>query len=519
MSNIVLGIDLGTTFSAISYVNKYGKAEIIPNREGERITPSVVLFKEEEPIVGSIAKRNSISSPLDTVQFVKRQIGNPNYNFETEEGDEYTAEEISAIILKRLKEDAEQHLGEKIYDAVITVPAYFNDAQRKATEDAGKIAELNVLRLINEPTAAAIAYGLEKTAMGQTVLVYDLGGGTFDVTIMKISKNGIEVIATDGDKNLGGFDWDNEIIEYLNQEFKNQWDIDLSEEPELAQDLRDKAEIAKKSLSSRKKTKVFLSAKGKSAEIKLTLEKFQEITERCLQKTETIMELVLEDAKLTWSDIDKVLLVGGSTRMKAVPQLIERITGKKPSLELNPDEAVAIGAAIQGKLLQIENGKSDLVELGKSSDLVELSKFKVQDVNSHSMGIIAVKGINYDQEYNSIVLEKNTPIPTKVSETFCTVVDQQRELDVQVTEGESEDIKDVQIVGRALMKIPPHPKNSPIEFSFSYDASGIIHVKVYDLATLFKKKFLGEIKIERKSNLNQEQVENKTQKIRKLSVS
>jgi len=259
MKSRVVGIDLGTTFSAIAIVNDHGKPEIISNRDGEEITPSVVMFEGNSPIVGSIAKRCAVGNPLSVAQFVKRQMGVPTWSFRTSDGSKYSAEEISALILKKLKEDAEVLLGESVTDAVITVPAYFDDAQRKATQDAGRIAGLNVLRIINEPTAAALAYGLNKANTQQTILIYDLGGGTFDVTIMKIGEGRIDVLATGGDKNLGGFNWDNEVMTYLNEEFKKSGGPDLTEDSTLEQDLRDKAEIAKKTLSTRERTSVFLS--------------------------------------------------------------------------------------------------------------------------------------------------------------------------------------------------------------------------------------------------------------------
>ena len=502
-----LGIDLGTTFSAIAYVNEFGKAEIIPNREGERITPSVILFDGEAPIVGSIAKRSAVANPLSVVQFVKRQMGNPSWKFRSESIELYTPEEISAILLKRLKEDAETMLGETVTDAVITVPAYFDDAQRKATQDAGRIAGLNVLRIINEPTAAALAYGIDKFQQNQTVMVYDLGGGTFDVTIMKINNGSIEVIATGGDKNLGGFDWDNEIMNYLNDEFKKLGGQDLLEDPALEQDLRDKAEIAKKTLSSRDKTNVFLSAGGKNASITLTLETFNDITSSLLKRTGSIMEFVLEDSGLQWANIDKILLVGGSTRMKAVPDIIEKITSKKPSVEVHPDEVVALGAALQGALLSYKG--SDNSSGNKPFPIVE-----IKDVNSHSMGVIALN--EYGQPYNSIILKKDTPIPCRVSNVYCTVADNQTELNVRVTEGEDDDLSYVKIVGEAPINIPAYSKGAPVEVFFEYDHDGIIHVSVFDLTS---NKTLGELQIERQSNMSEKDIEDSKNKINDTTIN
>lgn len=504
----VVGIDLGTTYSAISIVNQYGKPEVLTNREGERITPSVVLFDGDDPIVGSIAKRSAVANPFNVIQFVKRQIGDKGWKFRTENSEVYTPEEISAIILRRLKEDAETLLGEKIEDAVVTVPAYFDDAQRKATQDAGRIAGINVLRIINEPTAAALAYGLNKLDETQTILVYDLGGGTFDVTIMHLSPGGLKVLATGGAKSLGGFDWDNAVMEYLNDQFIKAGGVDLLEDPMLEQDLRDKAEIAKKTLSSRERTNVFLSANGVNVTIPLTRQNFEEVTHHLLKQTQKIMEFVLEDAGLSWNEINRVLLVGGSTRMRAVPELIERVTGLKPSLDVNPDEVVAQGAAIQGLILQMKQGNHDLVD-NHSFPMVE-----VQDVNSHSMGVVALDESGH--EVNSIVLKKDTPIPTRVSNHYTTTVDQQTQLHIQVTEGEDVDLDYVKIVGEGMIDLPEYPKGAPIEVIFEYDSDGIIHISVIDSTA---GSLLGELDIERTSNLTEDEVMEKQKRVAKLAIS
>jgi len=504
----VVGIDLGTTYSAIAVVNQHGKPEIISNREGERITPSVVLFDDTMPIVGSIAKRSAVASPMNVVQFVKRQMGDPSWKFRTEANEVFKPEEVSAIILKRLKEDAETFLGKEVRDAVITVPAYFNDAQRKATQDAGHIAGFNVLRIINEPTAAALAYGIDNIQEQQTILVYDLGGGTFDVTIMRLGNGGIDVLATGGDKNLGGFDWDNALMNHLNEEFQSNGGTDLLDDPTLEQDLRDKAEMAKKTLSSRDKTNVFLSAGGKNHSVTVTLDQFNDVTSSLMKRTAKIMEFVLEDAGLQWTAIDKILMVGGSTRMKAVPTLIEKASGKKPSMEVHPDEVVACGAALQGALLKVARGTSDLVDTA-SFPLVEIT-----DVNSHSMGIVTVN--RYGEAENSVVLKKDTPIPGKVSDVFSTVQDNQTQLHVQVTEGEDTDLEFVKVVGDGTIDIPPYPKGAPIEVFFAYDHDGIIHVSVFDKTA---NKKLGDMHIERKSNLSDQDVKVMQQKMTKISVN
>jgi len=505
----VVGIDLGTTYSAVAVVNQYGKPEILTNREGERITPSVVLFDGENPIVGSIAKRSAIANPFNVIQFVKRQMGDKSWKFRTENAEAYTPEEISAMILRRLKEDAEALLGEEVKDAVITVPAYFDDAQRKATQDAGRIAGLNVLRIINEPTAAALAYGLDKLDRKQTILVYDLGGGTFDVTIMRLSSKGLRVLSTGGAKNLGGFDWDNAIMNYLNEEFKKSGGVDLLDDPMLEQDLREKAEIAKKTLSARDRTTVFLSAGGVNASIELTREKFEEITRHLVRQTEKIMQFVLEDAKLEWKDIDRVLLVGGSTRMKSIPESIERLTGIKPSTDVNPDEVVAMGAAIQGMLLYMKEGKHDDLQLSQTFPMVE-----VKDVNSHSLGVVALD--ESGNEVNSIVLKKDTTIPARVSGHYTTTIDYQNQLHIQVTEGEDTNLDYVKIVGEGMIDLPPYPKGAPLEVVFEYDSDGIIHLSVIDST---KNELIGELDIERTSNLTEEEVKEKQLRVGKLAIS
>ncbi|MBI3838956.1 MAG: Hsp70 family protein [Planctomycetia bacterium] len=521
----VVGIDLGTTFSAIALVNDEGKPDIIPNREGERITPSVVLFDGDTPIVGTIAKQSAVARPLNVVQFIKRQMGNPSWRFRTESGETFTPEEISAIILKRLKGDAEAALGEPVQDAVITVPAYFDDAQRKATHDAGRIAGLNVLRIINEPTAAALAYAFDsfrKTVAGegagtmrvepreQTVLVYDLGGGTFDVTIMSLGKEGVNVIATGGDKNLGGFDWDNEIMKFLNNEFTTRTGATLYDDPELEQQLRDKAEVAKKTLSARDKASVLLAAGGKTASVVLTRADFEAMTASLFKRTASIMGFVLEGAGMQWPDVDKILLTGGSTRMTAVPALIERLTGQRPSSELHPDEVVALGAALQGTILELKETK----RVGaKEKKRDSFALVRIQDINSHSMGVVALDENKKDA--NSIVLKKGTPIPCMVSDTFLTVVDNQTAIHVQVTEGEDTDLAYVKIVGEGTMQIPPYPRESPIEVHFEYDHDGIIHVRVFDLTG---NAWLGELHIQRTSNLTEQDVQDKMVKLRHRDV-
>ena len=496
-----VGIDLGTTYSAIAYVNQHGKSEIIPNREGERITPSVVLINGDEAIVGTMAKRTAVSAPFSVCQLVKRQMGEKHWRFLAENDKEYTAEAISALILRRLLEDAEAVLGHKVTDAVITVPAYFNDAQRRATQDAGEIAGLKKVRLINEPTAAALAYGLDRSD-AQTVMVYDLGGGTFDVTIMELEEEGMRVIATGGDKNLGGFDWDNKVMSLLNDRFERQLGESLLVDAEHEQDLRDKSEIAKKTLSTIAETKVFLSTSGKNASLTISREEFEEVTADLIERTRDLVEMTLEDARLDWSRIDKVLLAGGSTRMRSVPEMIKQMSGRLPSFELHPDEVVASGAA----LLAAQTPKTGLSSFLGAFDATagrEITLGKIVDVNSHSLGAVALRG-NYGSEFNSIILPRNTPVRTRVSETYFTVIDNQTRLDIEVTEGEVEDLEHVRVIGTSTVNIPPYPMGAPIEIFFEFDESGMIDVTVHDKTA---NRPVGDFRVRRESNRTEREKE------------
>lgn len=503
----VIGIDLGTTYSAIAAVNDLGKPEILSNREGERITPSVVLFQGDLTQVGSQAKRSASVAPDDVVQYVKRQIGNPDWRFTTSTGAEYTAEQVSAIILKRLKEDAELVLGEPVTDAVITVPAYFDDARRRATQDAGVIAGLNVRRVLNEPTAAALSYGLDEAYTG-TILVYDLGGGTFDVTVMRIDPELLDVLATKGDRNLGGFDWDNRLMSLLNDQVQAAGGPDLFENELLTAELRDKAENAKRTLSSIDEARLFMTADGRNFNLAVKRSAFEEATEDLLLMTEVIIEEALEEAGVGWTEIDKVLLVGGSTRMPMVPALIEQLSGKDPDRSVNPDEAVALGAAVQAQLIAEADGTSQPI-LSTSSG----STLTVADVASQSLGVIALD--DDGAPANSVIIPSNTKIPAQHSGIYSTVVDDQTELRVQITEGDDPDLAYVQIIHQAPMRIPPYPAGAPVEVIMSYDVDATIHVEVRDLTA---GTTLGEIELDRPSNLEPGQVEAMAEKMKELEI-
>jgi molecular chaperone DnaK len=477
---IIIGIDLGTTFSAVAYVNEHGKPEIISNREGERTTPSVVFFEEGSgsPIVGREARNMAIIEPRRTVRFVKREMGNPSFRVNID-GKEYFPEDLSALILKKLKNDAEAALGVEITKAVISVPAYFKDAQREATRQAGQIAGLEVIRILNEPTAAALAYGLDKTKGNQTILVYDFGGGTFDVTVMRIEDTTFTILATDGDAMLGGKDIDGRLVEYFAEEFQREHGIDLRTEPHTHQDLWDKAETAKKDLSVRNNIGVVLSAGGKTLRVDIDREQFFGLIQDLIKQTEDCMNRVVQAAGLDWGAIDTVLLAGGSSRIPAVKEMIKRLTGKESARDMNPDECVALGAAIQAVVTTVEkDGKGAAPPLKDGVDIV------VQDVASHSLG---VKALSPDKNIyiNSIIIPRFSPIPCQKTRTYATNQDNQSRVEVEVLQGEDLDPRspEVELIGKAGLKnLPPHKAGELIiEVTLSYDADGVIEVVTKEL--------------------------------------
>lgn len=514
---IAIGIDLGTTNSAVSVVRPTGVPEVLRNKEGDTVTPSVVLFQSfggaDEPLVGEQAKRQAAAFPEDIVQYVKRFIGDPIWRFDASSGTQYTAEEVSAIILKRLKEDAELALGEEVTDAVITVPAYFDDARRTATAHAGQIAGLNVLRVLNEPTAAALSYGVEADANG-TVLVYDLGGGTFDVTILKISGTEFEVLATDGDRNLGGFDFDNALMEYLNKRLMEQGAPDVLEDPSLTAALREKAEFAKKALSTVPKTNVQFSAEGQHYRVPLTREEFEECTVSLLNRTQEVLEDVLSAAKLTWADIDKVLLVGGSTRMPAVRTLVESISGKTPELDINPDEAVALGAAVQATLSGDVEVSTEQVGSKATVEGFLGGSVKISDVTSQALGIILYNADG--STFNHVVIPRNTKVPCTHEQNTRTLLDGQNALDIKVTQGEERDPELVTVVGTGELSLPAYPKGAPLKVIYAYDVDQTVRVEVIDLTA---NASLGSFNIERVANLRPEEVQEAQRKIGGMEVN
>ncbi|MFD1138281.1 molecular chaperone DnaK [Paenibacillus urinalis] len=481
----VIGIDLGTTNSCVA-VMEGGEAVVIPNPEGARTTPSVVGFKKDgERIVGETAKRQAITNPDRTIISIKRHMGT-NHK-ENIDGKDYSAQEISAMILQKLKSDAEAYLGQTVTQAVITVPAYFNDSQRQATKDAGKIAGLEVLRIVNEPTAAALAYGLEKSE-DQTILVYDLGGGTFDVSILELGDGFFEVKATSGDNSLGGDDFDQVIIDYLVNEFKKEQGIDLSKDKAAVQRLKDAAEKAKKELSGVLTTTISLPfitvADGvpQHLEVNLTRAKFEEISAQLVERTLGPTRQALSDSGLTANDIDKIVLVGGSTRIPAVQEAIKKLTGKEPHKGVNPDEVVALGAAVQAGVLT-----------GDVKDVVLL------DVTPLSLGIETAGGVF------TKMIDRNTTIPTSKSQVFSTYADNQPSVEIHVLQGEREMAAGNKTLGRFMLgDIPPAPRGVPqIEVTFDIDANGIVNVSATDKGTNKSQK----ITITSSSGLSEEEIE------------
>ena len=483
----IIGIDLGTTNSCVA-VMEGGKPTVIANTEGARTTPSVVAFtKTGERLVGEPAKRQAVTNAEKTIASIKRDMGTDHGR--TIDDKKYSPQQISAMILQKLKADAESYLGEKVSEAVITVPAYFNDAQRQATKDAGKIAGLDVKRIINEPTAAALAYGLDNEKE-QKILVYDLGGGTFDVSIIEIGDGVIEVLATNGDTHLGGDDFDNKLIQWMIDEFKKQEGIDLSSDKMAMQRLKEAAEKAKKELSSATTTNINLpfitaTAEGpKHFDMNLTRAKFDELTNDLVERTAVPVQNALKDAGLTASEIGQVLLVGGSTRIPAVQEKVKQLTGKEPSKSLNPDECVAIGASIQGGKLAGDAGAGEILLL----DVTPLS------LSIETMGGVATK-----------LIERNTTIPTKKSQIFSTAADNQTAVDINVVQGERQFARDNKSLGQfRLDGIPPARRGVPqIEVTFDIDANGIVNVSAKDLGTGKEQ----HITITAGSNMSDEDIE------------
>lgn len=501
-----IGIDLGTTYSAAAIVRSGGRPEVLWNREGDHLTPSAVLFQATgQVLVGKTAKNTAKDMPDDCVQLVKRHIGDPGWSFADSQGGIHGAEEVSGLILRRLAEDAAESLGHEVRDVVITVPAYFDDTRRKATWDAGRIAGLNVLRLINEPTAAGIAFGTNKMESG-TLFVYDLGGGTFDVTVMRIEGGDLEVVATSGDRNLGGFDFDNRLMEHVAGEVLAQGGPDLKEEAWREAELREKCEQAKCTLSRSAEIGLFFSDTGRNYSVEVTRKQFEKMTSDLLARTENTAEEVLEAAALTWTGIDRILLVGGSTRMPMVREMLERLSGKVPDTTINPDEAVALGAAIVAEM-----------ELTKRNEPDAVTSRSISDVSSQSLGVIAVDD-DLITEVNSIIIPKNTKVPCKERQVYRTIAHHQRKLLLQVTEGDDDDLRFVPKVHESPIALPEGlPKAAPIEVIMAYDIDSMVHIEVID-RTNNRSLYEHEVELDRPRNLPSDQIAKLSTAVRRVDV-
>lgn len=530
-----VGIDLGTTFSVISYIDEKGNPVIIPNKQGESTTPSVVLFGKDKPVVGSVAKRKSVTDPKNYEAFVKRHMGEKTYTFTDKKGETFRPEEISALILSKLKADAEEYLGDTIDGAVITVPAYFGDPQIQATKDAARAAGITVLDTINEPTAAAIAFGISRNVEEkQKVMVYDFGGGTFDVSVLEIDGNHIQVISSNGDYQLGGYDIDMALVNYVKEQARNEG-LDIDKDVRALQELMIQAENAKKELSFADSTEICLFVQGEDFSVTIDRDTFEELIADILDLTVSTMYKALADVDLDYEDLDKILLVGGSTRIPAVRRVIEEETQIAPSAEVHPDEAVAIGAAyhVVDVVQQMAKGTFQKeVEKGTADENVDRQEKKqeeqvdagsvpvlekqytFQDIISHGIGVLA-----YDEngrEFNSVIMPKNTPIPAEVVEDgYTTAEPYQSGLQITVTQGEYEEVEYVTVIGEAELQIRPREGLVPIRFVVSCDRSGVIHVRAYDLD---EQKDLGEITIDRgRHNMTEEEVRQAAARVSRLS--
>jgi molecular chaperone DnaK len=469
MTTRAVGIDLGTTFSAIAHVTKIGVPEIIQNAEGERITPSVILFEGEEVIIGTYAKQAAVAYPTQVVEFIKRHMGDPDYTFEYR-GEHYTPERLSGFILAKLKHDAEHRLGHKIDAAVITVPAYFGDRQRRATIRAGELAGLKVLSLLNEPTAAAFAYGLANPGERKKLLVYDLGGGTFDVSIVEVDGRDITVLATTGDHMLGGKDWDDALIEYAAEQFRGRHGIDPLDDLAAYHDLRQKAVSAKLSLSKRPKVNLFYDYQGKILRLEVSREKFEDLTGGLMARCDALTREVLEDAKLGFDDIDTVVLAGGSTRMPMVRDALRRLFGRDAATDINPDECVALGAALTAA-----------IEASRLTGEAPPVDIRTHDVTSHSLGMVAYRDTRL---HNSKIIERNSRIPCeRTRDDYVTTHDGQSTMDLWLVQGENDDPLECSVLGHfEFYGILPRPAaRSRLAVTFRYNANGIVEVEAMDL--------------------------------------
>ncbi|RKU29337.1 hypothetical protein C6497_06445 [Candidatus Poribacteria bacterium] len=527
----VVGIDLGTTFSVIAHINEHGQPEIIPNLESDRITPSVVMFEDNLVTVGKIAKQNARAVPEQIVEFIKREMGKSRTNFfRTFDEKDYSPEELSALILRKLKQDAQIYLNEEVSDAVITVPAYFHDAEREATRNAGKIAGFNVLQVLNEPTAAALAYGMDQLGNNQIVFVFDLGGGTLDVTIMQVSDSEIQMLATNGDHRLGGKDWDDKIITYVAEMFEIEHGENPLDDLHTYQDLQLDAIGAKESLSQRQRALIVCGYNGKTTRVELLREKFEELTTDLLERCRTLCELVLSEAELSWTDIDKILLVGGSTRMPMVQEMIRTISDKEINPhEVNPDEVVALGAAIQGTLRQITDDSVDTQEMPEA--VIErfigsdgAPKVTVTDGATHNLGLVV---LNSQRDYIiHVMIPKMTAVPCEIADQFLTVDENQPTVLIEVVQGLEQDQLKEHIpffeeykLGECILELPMGlPQGSPIEVNYKYNLDQNLEVTAKSLTDDGPTAVFDIFSIIERPTLNEEEVSQAQTDLQELTV-
>jgi molecular chaperone DnaK len=514
----VVGIDLGTTFCAMAHIDPYGKPQIIPNAESERLTPSVILFDSGSVIVGTLAKNNAVAEAERIVDFVKREMGKPKEQFQREFGGKvYSAEELSALILRKLKADAEKYLKEPVTDAVITVPAYFNDAERTATITAGQLAGLNVLQIINEPTAAAVAYGLDKLEEDQTVFVFDLGGGTFDVTIMRIEGQGIQMIATNGDHRLGGKDWDDIIVNHVAEEFDRAHGENPLLDLQSYQDLQSRALAGKIQLSSRPRTAIVHSHNGKSVKVEMSREEFELKTRHLVEKCKTICEMVLQEARMEWSDIDKVLMVGGMTRMPMVREMVASLSKLPLVDDVNPDEAVAVGAAVQGILSLLKEEEATGEKTLSENTRQQFSSrdgglIQVTNITSHTLGVVLWDEAHLE-EYVFPMIRKMTAIPATARNSFGTASANMLRAVVRIVEGESTLPAECTPLGLCDVELPSFlPKGSPVELTYEYNANQVLEVAVNASGNQ------ATVRIERNTGLAPDEVERAAKGLGAISV-
>lgn len=514
-----VGIDLGTTFSAMCHVDESGHTQIIPNAESERITPSVILFDGNTAIVGSAAKQNAVAEPEKIVDFVKREIGKSKIEFNREFGDKlWSAEELSALILRKLKQDGEKFLGVPITDAVITVPAYFSDVERTATMHAGQLAGFEVLQILNEPTAAALAYGIDKHQGNETVFVFDLGGGTFDVTMMRIAEHHIQMLGSNGDHKLGGKEWDDVIVNWVSEEFDKQFNENPLLDLHSYQDLYNRALTAKIQLSSRNTATVVHSYAGHSLKIELTRDEFEHRSRHLLEKAKAICEIAMSEAELDWNQIDRILLTGGMTRMPSVREMIRNMSGRPLAEDISPDEAVAMGAALHATLVLL--GREDSMGGERTISQATRSKLssaegtlvRVTNITTHTLGVVLWDD-EAMEEYVFPMIKKSTPVPVEVQNSFGTAKANMKSVIVRVVEGESTVPAECTPLGLCNVELPPYlPKGAPIQLTYRYDENQVLEVKV----DAFGNQSV--VKISRDLGLNEAEMEEATADLMRVNV-